>query len=144
MGGKRAAGLVLMVIGVAAALWGLKGESLESQNPAVIVSGGVLILIGLVMAAKGDSTAPAFQGKQFAGPKEPPSAALLANLVAESPMIAANFPNQGLLADVVGQIQEGYKINAIKTLREHTRCGLKEGKDLVDEIERVMKGAARS
>lgn len=144
MTSRRAAGLILIVVGVAAALWGMNGNSIESQNPAVIVAGGVLVLIGLVMAlaVQKDGLGPPFRA-QVASPKTPPSPALLANLMTGSPMIAANFSNQELLGSVVGQIQEGNKINAIKTLRNATRCGLKEGKDVVDEIERVMKGAAR-
>ena len=71
----------------------------------------------------------------------PPSMAsseLLARLRAQSHIIAANFANEELLAVVVGHIQAGNKINAIRSLREMTQCGLKEGKDLVDEVDRAM------
>jgi len=44
---------------------------------------------------------------------------------------------------VVGHLQARQKINAIKYFREMTHQGLKESKDLVDEVDRAMKNATR-
>jgi ribosomal protein L7/L12 len=167
MSGKRAAGCVLIVIGVVAALWGINlMNSLGSQiagaigmhdntGPLAIGGGAVLALIGLVLAVQKETMPPpsvqsvqaVLQGTQLATPsKMPPSMAspaLLASLMAQSQIVAANFANEELLAVVVGHLQAGNKINAIKALREMTNCGLREGKDLVDEVDRAMKIATR-
>jgi hypothetical protein len=126
----------------------------DNTGPLAIGGGAALALIGLVLAVQKDNTmatqtvpslqaAPSVQavlpGTHLATPsKVPPSMAspeLLASLKAQLEIVATNLANEELLAVVVGHIQAGNKINAIRSLREMTHCGLKEGKDLVDEVD---------
>ena len=45
-----------------------------------------------------------------------------------------------LETDVRPLIERGRKIEAIKLVRQHTGCGLKEAKEQVEELERRLKG----
>jgi ribosomal protein L7/L12 len=48
------------------------------------------------------------------------------------------------MADVQRALQAGHKIEAIRLMRELTGVGLKEAKDQVDAMERVMPASASS
>ena len=43
--------------------------------------------------------------------------------------------NEGLPADVIAALDANRKIEAIKLLREHEHCGLKEAKEMVEAYE---------
>ena len=43
------------------------------------------------------------------------------------------------MREVVGQLRRRQKIEAIKLIREKTRLGLKESKDIADDLETVLK-----
>ena len=166
MSGKRAAGLVLIVLGAAALLWGVNlNNSMGSQIAGAIgihddtgniamPAGALLALIGVALALQREAIATrpvaavqaVSDGMQVTiSAKIPPvviSPGLLASIRAKSQMVATNFPNDELLSGVLGHLKAGNKINAIKFLRQTTNCGLKDGKDLVDEVDRAQKKAA--
>ncbi len=48
-------------------------------------------------------------------------------------------PNESLKAQIVEELTSGNKIQAIKLHRETTGSGLKEAKDVVEEIERTLE-----
>lgn len=45
------------------------------------------------------------------------------------------------MREVVGQLRRRQKIEAIKLIREKTRLGLKESKDMADDLETALKWA---
>lgn len=45
-----------------------------------------------------------------------------------------------LETDLRPLVESGHKIEAIKLVRKHMGCGLKEAKDMVDDMERRLKG----
>jgi ribosomal protein L7/L12 len=51
-------------------------------------------------------------------------------------------PNEALKAQIVDELASGNKIQAIKLHRETTGSGLKEAKDVVEEIERTLEDDA--
>ena len=48
-------------------------------------------------------------------------------------------PNAGVHPDVIRYIQEGKKIQAIKVYREQAGVGLKEAKDMIDQLEKQYR-----
>jgi len=46
------------------------------------------------------------------------------------------------MREVVGMLRRRQKIEAIKLIREETRLGLKESKDIADDLETVLKSTA--
>ncbi len=54
-------------------------------------------------------------------------------------MPAANDEPEGFWADAEHLLRSGRKIEAVKLLRENSDLGLKEAKDLVDELERSLQ-----
>jgi ribosomal protein L7/L12 len=49
-------------------------------------------------------------------------------------------PTDGVSQAVIDLIWQGKKIEAVKRVREEGNLGLKEAKDIVDELERQYKG----
>jgi ribosomal protein L7/L12 len=135
--GRRVAALVLIPLGIAVMLWGVNRRNSTRDSPpaaagtrddylGIIGGGAILALVGFALAAQRHNTVQSL-------PPTPVSFDAL------PPAIAAKFANKTLFAEVVMHIQNGRKITAIKVLRDATHCGLKDGKDLVDELERKMR-----
>ncbi len=68
---------------------------------------------------------------------------LLASLKSQSSLIAAGFLNDDLLADVVCSLRSTGKLQAMKQIREATRCKLREAFTLVEEVDRVLRRDGR-
>ena len=45
--------------------------------------------------------------------------------------------------DIIGCIRSGQKLQAIKIVRDFTNCGLKEGKDFVDQVTMMLDNLYR-
>jgi len=91
--------------------------------------GVALLLIGL--RRLGESSAPILPPL--------PARALAERLQMEAPAIAQKLGNQQSMMTILEQLQEGRKIEAIKSIREVTGGGLKDSKELAEAIERVFR-----
>ena len=137
MSGRTATGLILMVIGIAVGLWGTRFANIGS--PTAIGSGVVMAIIGLLLASQTNSSGRVSQhGLTAKSIRLTEFAAAISGFVTGSPGMAES-ENDKLLGAIVGLMDQGQKIEAIKVLREATGGGLKECKDLVDELDRALK-----
>lgn len=73
-----------------------------------------------------------------AAPPLPPEI-FLGTLRRDLPDLSSILPNDQSLTAVVALLLRGRKIEAIKTIRQSTGYGLKDAKDLADQIERAMR-----
>jgi hypothetical protein len=140
MPSRRTAATLLFFLGIALLLspgvfFRLVGASYDgdaSYALAVRIAG---IGLGLVGALLLKSTSA---GKK---PEAPPVRleSVLEHLKTNEPEIAGRFADEQTLETVADQIMRRRKIEAIKVIREASSCGLKEAKELAEELEAAIK-----
>lgn len=105
---------------------------------AIVVS--PVLVIGLLIAAligrSGRSATPRIKGAGAPGPGVPPVPAIppLPPMVLGTPVTELLLP-EDLQFHLYRELGNGRKIHAIKLVRQHTRLGLKEAKDIVEALE---------
>ena len=153
MSGKTAGGLVLIVVGVAAAIWGVNymnsfGSQLASElgardntGPLAVGAGVVIALIGLVLAVSkskqrvSQASVPSSSENKFCSRCGARNAAADSFCNECGAKTAVMSGDHSVLLNSYGS----NKINVIKVVREITELDLKEAKDLVDNLPKEIK-----
>lgn len=105
---------------------------------AIVVSPvlGIGLLVAVLIGRSGRSAGPAIKGEGDPGPGMPPTPPMApgAPTVQGTPVTELLLP-EDLQFHLYRELGNGRKIHAIKLVRQHTRLGLKEAKDIVEALE---------
>jgi hypothetical protein len=125
-------GVVLACAGVAMVATSGSVRVVGSMGYAGLAAGA----IGLFLLGAGFAQSP---GGETPSPPSLPEPAVLALVKARAGSIGLTLPGDDVLGPVIGHILNRKKIEAIRVLRLATGRGLKESKEAVESIARIIQ-----